>query len=330
MVILLASCIRRNSFSFSWEYSGAWKMNEFILASDEPWELHGWDMDLLGYVNGVLPRERVEGQIVAVLDSGFRDDQGWQIYDVFDGSFSCADHGSHVAGSVAFLSPGPLICIRVTDGIVFDMATIAEGIRLAVELGATIINMSFGGGMVDPLGGPLYEAIQYASNAGVLLVASAGNAGKIVFPAAFPEVIAVGSLTDSGRRSSFSAVGDTWAYGENVSSLVCSGVGVKSGTSMSAPQVSALLASGVGASDLWLAGFGVPFNPPGEWYVYNENGYDREIVKVTDKISFVSRIGKVWAYRDDDGNGVPSPGDLGGPVSIFGSSLCASAGRLLR
>lgn len=306
-------------------------MNEFVLSSDvEPWELHGWDMDLQGYVNGVLPRERVEGQIVAVLDSGFRDDQGWQIYDVFDGSFSCADHGSHVAGSVAFLSPGPLICIRVTDGIVFDMATVAEGIRLAVELGATIINMSFGGGLSDPLRGPLYEAIQYASAAGVSLVASSGNSGKLVFPAAFPEVIAVGSLTDTGRRSSFSAVGDTWAYGENVSSLVCSGVGVKSGTSMSAPQVSALIASGVGASELWLAGFGVPFFPPGEWFVINDNGYDWEIVKVSDSISFISRLGTVWAFRDDDDDGLPSAGDLGGPVVISGSSLCASVGRLLR
>lgn len=328
-MILLASCIRPNEFKgFSWNYSGEWKMKMIGLASDDPWELHGWDMS--GYVPDIMPRPRKDGEVVAVLDAGFRTDRGWQIYDVYDGSMKCHDHGSHVAGIVEYLSPGPILCIRVTDGVNFDMSIVAEGIRLAVDLGATVINMSFGGGLADPRGGSLYSAIKYAFDNGVMLVASAGNNGKLVFPAAFPEVIAVGSLTDSGRRSSFSALGDTWGYGENVDSLVCNGRGLKTGTSMSSPMIAALLASGVGPSDLWLAGFGVPFAPSGEWYIANDNGYDVEIAKVIDgKVSLATKPGQMYAFRDDDSNKSPSTGDLYGLVLRDGSFLSAVCGRLV-
>lgn len=331
-MILLASCIKPNEYKgFTWEYSGEWKMKMIGLASsDESWELHGWDMDLLGYVNGVLPRSRVAGEVVAVLDAGFRNDRGWQIYDVFDGSLKCHDHGSHVAGIVEYLSPGSIICIRVTDGINFDMSVVAEGIRLAVDIGATVINMSFGGGLADPLGGPLYSAIKYAFDKGVILVASSGNNGKLVFPAAYPEVIAVGSLSDKGSKSTFSALGDTWGYGENVDSLVCSGRGLKTGTSMASPMIAALLASGVDASELWLAGFGVPFADPGDWYIANDNGYDVEIAKVIDgKVLLASKPGNMFAFRDDDSNKVPSPGDLYGVVLRDASFLSAVCGRLV-
>lgn len=329
-MILLASCIRPNEFnSFTWEYSGEWKMKMIGLASDDPWELHGDAWNISGYVPDVFPRSRKDGEVVAVLDAGFRNDRGWQIYDLYDGTLKCHDHGSHVAGIVEYLSPGTIICIRVTDGVNFDMSIVSEGIRLAVDLGATIINMSFGGGLEDPLGGPLYSAIKYAFDKGVILVASSGNNGKMVFPAAFPEVIAVGSLSDKGNKSTFSALGDTWAYGENVESLVCSGRGLKTGTSMASPMIAALLASGVDASELWLAGFGVPFKDPGDWYLVNDNGYDYEVVKFVDSARFKSRIGKVYCFRDDDENGVVSAGDLFGECSINDFQITSIVGRYL-
>lgn len=330
MVILLASCIRRNDeYSFDWEYSGKWKTESIELMNEdiEPWCLLGWEVQ--GYVRGIVPGMRKEGQVIAVLDAGFRDDLGWELYDVYDGSMKCSDHGSHVLGTVSYLSPGRLIGIRVTDGEDFNFSVIADGIRLAVDLGATVISMSFGGGLEDPQNCVLYDAIKYSVDRGVLLVAAAGNSGTLVYPAAYEEVIAVGSLSDTGKRSRFSAFGDTWGYGENCSSYLCVGSGVKSGTSMSAPQIAALLGNGYSDSDLWLAGFGVPFNPPGDWYLVNDNGYDYEVVKFVDSVRFKSRIGKVYCFRDDDENGVVSAGDLFGECSIDVFQITSIVGRYL-
>lgn len=315
-MIVLASCIGRSEVrEINWEYSGQWKMEMLGLASfeGEEWSLHEWELG--GYVPGINPRRRGDGEVVAVLDAGFRSDMGWEIYDMFDGSRSCHDHGSHVAGIVDYLSPGRVICIRVTDGNVFDMDVIRDAIVLAVDEGATVINMSFGGGLADPYNSALYDGVVYASDRGVRLVASAGNSGKLVFPAAYPEVIAVGSLSDTGDRSRNSAVGDTWGYGENVDSVVCAGRREMSGTSMASPMIAALIASGVGADNLWLAGFGVPFNDPGKWYGMNDNGYDIEVCEIVDgKVAFASRIGRVSIFRDDDANMSLSSGDLFGVV----------------
>ena len=313
---MLASCIGRNEVKeIDWEYSGQWKMEMLGLASseDEEWTLHDWELG--GYVPSMNPRKRGDGEVVAVLDAGFRKDMGWEVYDLYDGSMKCHDHGSHVAGIVDYMSPGRIICVRVTDGNVFDMDVIRDAIKFVVDEGATVINMSFGGGLADPYDSALYDGVRYAVDHGVSVVASAGNSRKLVFPAAYPEVIAVGSLTDGGERSRNSAVGDTWGYGENVESCVCSGRREMTGTSMAAPMVAGLIASDVGPEDLWLAGFGVPFQDPGKWYGMNDNGYDIEIVEMVDgAVAFASRIGEVGIFRDDDGNIMLSPGDLFGVV----------------
>ncbi|MEV5571082.1 S8 family serine peptidase [Spirillospora sp. NPDC052269] len=90
---------------------------------------------------------------------------------------------------------------------------IAQGIRYAVDHGATVINMSLGGGKQYYDGDSSEEdAIRYAQGKGVVLIASAGNDGaganRKNFPAAYPGVIAVGALDrdmrewkDSNRHS---------------------------------------------------------------------------------------------------------------------------------
>ncbi|MFC5183915.1 S8 family peptidase [Actinomadura harenae] len=90
---------------------------------------------------------------------------------------------------------------------------IAQGIRYAVDHGATVINMSLGGGKQYYDGDSSEEdAIKYAQSKGVVLIASAGNDGaganRKNFPAAYPGVIAVGALDrdmhewkDSNRHS---------------------------------------------------------------------------------------------------------------------------------
>ncbi|GAA4064600.1 S8 family serine peptidase [Actinomadura miaoliensis] len=90
---------------------------------------------------------------------------------------------------------------------------VAQGIRYAVDQGADIINMSLGGGKLFYDGSSTEEnAIRYALNKGVVLIASAGNDGSGAnrknFPAAYPGVIAVGAVDrrmriwkDSNRHS---------------------------------------------------------------------------------------------------------------------------------
>lgn len=51
-------------------------------------------------------------------------------------------------------------------------ADIAEGIVWAVEQGADVLNLSFGGPLPDPL---TEAAVAYALTQGVAVVASAGN-----------------------------------------------------------------------------------------------------------------------------------------------------------
>lgn len=71
---------------------------------------------------------------------------------------------------------------------------------------ASIINMSFGSTQ-DDLG--LRAAITNVANQNVLLVAASGNDGtaQVLFPAAYPEVLAVGSANTAGQRSCFSNYG---------------------------------------------------------------------------------------------------------------------------
>jgi hypothetical protein len=87
----------------------------------------------------------------------------------------------------------------------------------AVDNGAKVINMSLGGATKDPA---LSTAIQYAYDHDVVVVAAAGNCGTgteqgcdpsqpgaMGYPALDKHVIAVGALTSSNARASFSSYG---------------------------------------------------------------------------------------------------------------------------
>ena len=54
----------------------------------------------------------------------------------------------------------------------------------------------------------LYNAIKKADDAGILLIASAGNNETIEYPAKYEEVVAVGSINAEGELSEQSASGD--------------------------------------------------------------------------------------------------------------------------
>src|SRR6185436_10447848 len=125
------------------------------------------------------------------------------------------------------------------------LCDINAGMKVAVDLGADVINMSFGtpAASVDTQATvPHARVISYASHYGCVLVAAAGNSGadERFYPAAHPDVIAVASIDPEGRRSRFSTFGEHVALsapGENIVSAGRRGYQLNSGTSFAAPFV---------------------------------------------------------------------------------------------
>ncbi len=72
---------------------------------------------------------------------------------------------------------------------------LAEGIRYAVEAGADVINLSLDFARNYVPGASLRQALAQARAAGVVVVAASGNTGgRVLYPAAFPDVISVGAV----------------------------------------------------------------------------------------------------------------------------------------
>lgn len=124
------------------------------------------------------------------------------------------------------------------------------GVVMAVQLGAKVVNMSFGtdDDAIEPNAPkPHSEAIAFADARGVSLVAAAGNSGdkRTYWPAAAPEVIAVGSVSNDRAASSFSTTGEHVALsapGERIRTAAVDGYQRATGTSFAAPFVAATAA----------------------------------------------------------------------------------------
>jgi subtilisin family serine protease len=123
-------------------------------------------------------------------------------------------------------------------------------VKVAVDLGAKIINMSFGtdDAVLDPrLPKPHTDVVDYAVDHGCVLVAASGNNGQETryWPAAFPGVVAVGAVDGGGRPSAFSTRGSHVALcapGERIFTLGLEGYQFATGTSFAAPFVCAAAA----------------------------------------------------------------------------------------
>ena len=203
--------------------------------------------------------------IVAVLDDGFdlnHTDLSGQIVSPYnavignDGNLSIDDHGTHVAGIIgssinnhqlgAGVAPNTSIMpIDVFDGEYAYTSHVIEGIYHAVDAGADIINMSLGGYYSNS---SFNDAIQYAHQNGLVIVAAAGNDSTVEthYPSSYENVISVGSTTSYDSLSPFSNYGkdiDIVAPGSGIySTLSYNSFGSMSGTSMAAPIVAGVAA----------------------------------------------------------------------------------------
>jgi subtilisin family serine protease len=131
-----------------------------------------------------------------------------------------------------------------------SIADIDAGMKLAVDLGAKVLNMSFGTAdtALDPAAPkPHADVVRYACLRSCVLVAASGNSGlhEAYWPAAFDGVIAVGSIGLTGRPSPFTTTGDHVALcapGERVATAALDGYQLATGTSFAAPFAAAAAA----------------------------------------------------------------------------------------
>ncbi|AGL17984.1 peptidase S8 and S53 subtilisin kexin sedolisin [Actinoplanes sp. N902-109] len=185
-----------------------------------------------------------------------------------------AGHGTFATGIVRQIAPDCDVAVyrfTTTDGLGTDEAAADMMIQAAEDANGErlIINASFGTPAIDgvpPLA--IQEAINHITeqHPSVLIIASAGNDGRDqpLYPAAFPDVVAVGALNSDLTPASFTNHG-TWvdcaAVGVGVISTFVEGklppepgIGTDitfganswatwSGTSFSAPQITGAVAA---------------------------------------------------------------------------------------
>jgi serine protease len=243
--------------------------------------------------------------VVAVIDTGVLADHpdlqgkltaGYDFVDMDDNpedpGGGTGFHGTHVAGTVAAAFDNALGVAGVGGAtMIMPVRALGDGggedwdivmaVRWAAGLDvfdeddnlifkganprADIINMSFGGpGNSEAL----RNAIQEAREAGVILIAAAGNSASadLIYPAAFEEVISVSAVDAYARLAYYSSFGPTIAlaapggnlntdsqpdsYADGVLSTwarsaggtIVPGYGYSQGTSMAAPHVAGVAA----------------------------------------------------------------------------------------
>ena len=165
-------------------------------------------------------------------------------------------HGTHCAGVIGAtinnsIGIAGLAQVRIMAEKALDASgtgsssELAKAIVHAVNQGANIISCSWGSSAESTV---LHEAVTYAHEHGVLVVAAAGNAATNVkhYPAAYDEVVAVAATDELDNPASFTDYGD-WvkvaAPGVNIYSTVLGGTyAYMSGTSMATPFVSGVAA----------------------------------------------------------------------------------------
>ena len=215
------------------------------LVPDDPQFAEQWNMQLI-QIEEAWDRSRGAGVAVAVVDTGV----AYENYDTYgqapdltgtgfvpgrdffgkdDHANDDNGHGTHIAGTVAETTnngigvagvapEAAMMPIKVcgpgaspSNATICKPSAIADGVVWAVNNGADVINISLGGTDITQ---PEKDALQYAREAGVVVIAAAGNGGAdgvgdgfLEFPAAVPSVISVGATGITGLRSGYSNYG---------------------------------------------------------------------------------------------------------------------------
>lgn len=211
-------------------------------------------------------RPQPKGVAVAVIDSGLRADAGLDKFvlaslDALRPDKPISDTGGH-GTQMALIAAGlvkplgveggsvtqtPIIPIKAFDENGFTSnVLLMESIDFALKNGARVMSLSWGSETKSDF---LSGALELADSKGLIIVASAGNepTGDPQYPAAYPEVIAVGALAPNGSAWEKSNRGDfVDLYAPGFASLPVGykgDPGIYAGTSISAAYTANRIAS---------------------------------------------------------------------------------------
>lgn len=218
-----------------------------------------WHLERIGATQAWDTTQGASGAVIAILDSGVDPTHpdlagklvaGINTYSASAGTADSFGHGTEVAGAAAAITnnaegvagvagASPIMPVRVTNASGSATSTsIANGIVWAVDHGAKVLNLSFGGIAGNATIG---SAAQYAYTHGALVVAASGNCGCTDPTAETPYILSVASTDENDASAAFSTVGpfvDVSAPGTNIATTAMFGLyTTDSGTSLSSPIV---------------------------------------------------------------------------------------------
>ena len=235
--------------------------NGFADGSHYTWGANYLRTDLFynTYLADMDPEKEI---IVAVLDTGINAKHTMVAGRIVDGGVNFSNsgddsvdddygHGTHCTGTICELTPEQ---VKILPIKIFDAngkATeeqIYAGLMYAIEQGADLLNMSFGGLGVSPLEA---EAMALADAKGIVCCAAAGNNGddaRYYYPGGIESCITVAAIDSDMQRALFSNYGDlvdVCAPGVGITSAVLGDdnkVESWNGTSMATPHATACCA----------------------------------------------------------------------------------------
>ncbi|MBC6472551.1 MAG: peptidase S8 [Hormoscilla sp. GM102CHS1] len=275
----LLKALRRSELKDYTEYIEPNYVYQASLVPNDPEYPKQWNLRSIN-VEPAWDETKGNGVTVAVLDTGIsivpdlKETKFVQGYDFVNDRIEAYDdvgHGTHVAGTIAqstnndygvagIAHEAKLMSLKVLSasgsGTVAD---IAEAIKFAADRQADVINMSLGGGGESQL---MKEAIDYAHQKGVTIVAASGNSNQNAasYPARYPHAIGVAAIGPAGEKAPYSNFGagvDISAPGGVVTEKSSSGgilqntidpetdkpiFAAYQGTSMASPHVAAVAA----------------------------------------------------------------------------------------
>ncbi|MEO3744517.1 type VII secretion-associated serine protease mycosin [Plantactinospora sp. B5E13] len=213
-------------------------------ARDRQWHLRALK------INEVHQISRGAGVTVAVVDTGVNAEHRDLTGNVLPGLDLTGEdtqglrdtqgHGTAMAGLIAAHGHGPgntdgalgiapqakILPIRNAQAKVSRGGNLHTAINEAVARGAKVVSLSVSGGTTTAL----KEAVERALAADVVLVAASGNttdADRIIYPARYPGVLAVGALGRDGRLDPITVTGAEMgitAPGADIASTSRSGI----------------------------------------------------------------------------------------------------------
>lgn len=192
------------------------------------WELSQWGNDLLNVKDYHEAGYTGKGVKVAVLDTGIANHNDLNIVEKVnfvsgENADDLNGHGTSVAGIIAAkdnnygtvgIAPDvELYSVKVMDRYgTTQFSHVVKGVEWAIDNDMDIISLSLGATATQH--SSVEEAFKKAEQAGILIVAGAGNHGEevekrgaISYPAKYNSVIAVGAIDKNESRWTKSAIG---------------------------------------------------------------------------------------------------------------------------